>query len=238
MLGLLTSNERLTVLTREGTDMKCCHLLPVVFLAGIALATVSAEAQQFARRVNHPGGLFAIALMDSAQKDIGIETDAEKLRLIRELGQAAQKEVLEAVGKVAPGRLDELQASAREVREKHEIALLKLLTPQEGLRLQQIHWQLMGWRAASDRKMATRIELSEEQKAAVAELVRLEVENQKELFRTAGLSANDRLAKVTEWATENQRKIHDLLSAEQQKKYAEALGPAFEQSTPVNPTSK
>ena len=134
--------------------MKRRHFSLIVFLACFVSTAIPAETQRTSRRAYNPGGLLGIAMLDSAQKDIGIETDVEKLRRIQELSDSAQKEVREVVDKADKGQPAELQASINEVREKKDMDLLNLLTPKEGIRLQQIHWQIMGWRAPISPKLA------------------------------------------------------------------------------------
>lgn len=197
------------------------------------------------------GGIIGLAGIPPVQKELGLEGDAaDKVQKIAgAFRQEMQTAVEEAgIGFGAFGALqnlsqDEREAKMREMNEKRtEITkklnekflpqLKEVLTAQQVARLQEILAQVSGSQGLTSPEMIKALDLSKEQQEKINAVNQDFGRKQRELF-TAGGGGGDfqaMAAKREELVKEREAKAAELLSKEQQEKYAKLKGKPFDVS--------
>ncbi len=211
------------------------------------------------------GGPLMLAGNPAVQKDLGLEEDgAAKVQKIVESYREemmAQMEK-EGLGFGGPGQFADLKPEERETKmretmEKRTAVMKKLnekfvpqlkesLSGEQFGRLQQIGWQAAGSQALAGPELVKALELSKEQQEKIAAINQDYAAKQREIspFGRGGPGAGGPppdfealRAKMQELTKERDTKATDVLSKEQQEKYAKLKGRPFDlaQLMPMGP---
>jgi len=204
------------------------------------------------------GGPLVLAGIPAVQKEISLEEDAvsKVQKVVDSFREEMMAETEKAgLGFAGPGQFadlkpEEREAKMRENMEKRTAIMRKLnekFVPQlkESLaagqfeRLQQIGWQAAGSQALAGPELVKALELSKEQQEKIVAVNREYGEKQSELRRNAfgagapggggaGAGPQGMFAKMQELTKERDTKATEVLSKEQQEKYAKLKGKPFD----------
>jgi hypothetical protein len=188
------------------------------------------------------GGVVGIAGNAAVQKELGLSADAtDKMKAVSEEFNAA---IREATTSWAAG-LGDLRDMTQEERtaamakraemlkataDKFVPKLKELLTADQFKRLQQIHWQSMGIAAISDADMAEGIPLSKDQQDMIKSINTEYAAKQTALFTSSdgGRPEAPTFAKMQEQNRERDARIIEVLTKDQQDKFASLKGKEFD----------
>ena len=123
------------------------------------------------------------------------------------------------------------------------VELKQVLKPQQFTRLQQIHWQHHGIQALSDPELAISLGITDDQRQQLAaaklevETQRTALEKQRDEMRAKGEGTEEVQKKIQDLETQKTQKDNDILTAQQQSKFAMMLGKRFDMPQPERPAS-
>lgn len=222
------------------------------FTMALVLATTgflwSSDAfAQGGRRGFGRGGLAGLAGMEPVQKELGVDSGAAS-----KLGTLAadfRNEMEQAgLGRESFGQVRELRGAdftakwrelsdkrvevTRKLNEKFVPRLKEILTPEQFERLLQIHRQSGGSQVLAEPAFVKGIELTKDQQEKLSKLNQEYGQKQGELMASAfgggGGDAQGYFAKVQDLNKERDAKAVELLTKEQQEKYTQLKGKAFD----------
>lgn len=198
------------------------------------------------------GGVLGLAQMEPVQKELGIEKDSPEAAEIKKLSDAMTDERMAEMRKLTGGDQGAFQSLSQEERDKmmtkfgeinnkltakYGPDLKKLLKAEQYTRLQQINWQQAGTAAYADAEVVKALELSKEQQAKLGAVNTEFGTKQRELFQSAfagggggagGGNFEEMQKKVAEMTTERDNKAKEILSKDQQEKFATLIGKPFD----------
>ena len=181
-----------------------------------------------------PGGLMALALREPILKELGINQDASELAEIRRLSEAHSRELLQQLrNEGAGGDQEKVQEIEGKVQAKYNVDLKKLLTPVQFVRLQQIQWQQLGTYVLYDVDIVNALGITKEQKDKIYALNYEMFQIRRKLLNppdgsVRGVVSTELQKKMDDAKAEQDKKINQVLSEEQQKKLAELKGTPFD----------
>jgi len=212
------------------------------FVAGIFTLAVERTLGEILSQL--PAALF-FGAMDTIQLELNLKLEeSKKLELLREefqrdlwtaLGEAGVNLVEKGVDE--PGRLEHQIADWRgklievlsRVNQKYDDKISGFLSPQKRQRLSQIAWQVGGSRSLLDPRVATALELSDEQKSQLQKVLK---DSDDQRTRPGALGGGLRGGKRTEKWDEMRRardaKARDVLTPGQRDKLKELYGPEMD----------
>lgn len=207
------------------------------------VASVDAQEGQKGRRGGRGGigfggiNLLSVAANEAVQKEIGAdEATAGKIRSLND-------EHRDAIQNEAPFNFRDLQnlsdderaAKVREWNEKRsavtakfEPKLKEALSADQFKRVKEIYVQALGSQALTNREIAKELALSEDQTKKISDLQSEYDGKRRELF--AGGAGADARAKFGELREEEANKVTEVLTKEQQDKFAALKGKEFDTS--------
>ncbi len=124
-------------------------------------------------------------------------------------------------------RREKMQAMMKEMAEKAEKFVDETLKPEQKTRLKQISYQQMGVQAFSDKEVAEKLKLTDEQKEKIEGISKQSREEMGQLFRSGG-SREEMGPKLTALRKETMEKVQGVLTADQKKIWSELTGAPFE----------
>jgi Spy/CpxP family protein refolding chaperone len=197
----------------------------LVFAIAVAVLALTA-APALAQKPPFGGGGFGMSLLQlagqqSVQEELKI-TDEQRTR-IQELNQK-QRETFKELFKLQG---EERQKRIAEINAANEKALGEILKPEQMKRLKQISYQQRGLEnALSDPEVASALNLSAEQREKIQAIRDDARQKRAELFKAGG-SAEERRQRFAEFQKSITEKLTGVLTAEQQAKWKELIGPEF-----------
>ena len=180
-----------------------------------------------------PGGLMAFALREPILKELGIENDSPVVAEIRKLSEAHTTELRKELRAINPVVRERVQEAEVKLQGQYDLELQKLLTPEQFIRLRQIHWQQLGLQALRDVNVATALAITKEQKEQLAVVELAFFKNVKELLnppegRPAGPVSPEIQKKMKLAREEQETKVNEILTQVQRNQFAELKGKPFE----------
>ena len=180
-----------------------------------------------------PGGLMAFALREPILKELGIKNDSPVVAEIRKLSEAHSAELRKELRNINPVVRERVQETETKLQGHYDLELQKLLTPEQFIRLRQIHWQQLGLQALRDVNVATALAITKEQKEQLAVVELAFFKNVKELLnppegRPAGPVSPEIQKKMKLAREEQETKVNEILTQVQRNQFAELKGKPFE----------
>ncbi len=199
-------------------------------------------------------GILSLITNEAVQKDLTVDADTvAKLKKVADDSGADSRKEMEGLGG-PPGGGQDLSAEERQkrgqemaakmteirakIRAKYSPQLQEILSETQYTRLQQIYWQSSLNAALSDAAVIKAIELTKEQQDKIAALGKEYEEKQRGLFGGAGGAGagaagggfQEAMVKMQEMTKEREKKVTDVLSADQKTKFATLKGKEFDVS--------
>jgi len=218
--------------TRELNTMKMLSKSVMALgLAALMATPVMAQQRRGGGGFGRPG-LSMLLSNTSVQEELKLD-DSQKERA-KEIGEKAREKMTAA--------REELQNLSQEERGKKfrelsteaiasaHAAAKEFLKPEQLKRLHQINLQVSGVNAFEEEHLQKKLNITDEQKTAIAEIVKTSNEEARGLF-SQNASQDDRQAameKMRELRKEALTKVEGKLTAEQKTQYTELLGSPFE----------
>jgi hypothetical protein len=159
--------------------------------------------------------------LDDSQKEKArdfAEKSMEKMRAAREELQGLEQEER---GKRVREIMAESNASARK-------AAAEILKPEQIKRLEGIELQVAGANAFEEESLQKKLNITDEQKTAIAGIIQSSNEEAREIFQNSGDDRQAAFEKIREHRKETLTKVEGKLTDEQKTKYKELLGSPFE----------
>lgn len=216
----------------------------LVAMVGLFLASDISYGQQGRGQGFMRGrtGIMGLVTNEAVQKELGIgDQEKEKLAAAsQKFADEFREQVQSASGganfqDASPEERQKMLAKFQELNQtltaKHLPAIKEALKPEQFTRLQQISWQVGGSAAFADPELAKALDISKEQQEKIAALNREYGQKQFGLFGGGG-NPQDAIAKMRELQQERDKKATEVLSKEQQEKYATLKGKPFDLPPP------
>ena len=180
-----------------------------------------------------PGGLMAFALREPILKELGIKNDSPVVAEIRKLSEAHSAELRKELRNINPVVRERVQETEVKIQGQYDLELQKLLTPEQFVRLRQIHWQQLGLQALNDTYVVEALAITKDQKEQLAALELAFFKNVRELLnppdgRPVGPVPPEIQKKVKEARDEQETKVNQILTQVQRNQFAELKGKPFE----------
>ena len=180
-----------------------------------------------------PGGLMAFALREPILKELGIENDSPVVAEIRKLSEAHTTELRKELRAINPVVRERVQEAEVKLQGQYDLELKKLLTPEQFVRLRQIHWQQMGLQALNEADVAKALAITQEQKEQLAAVELAFFKNVRELLnprdaRPVGPVSAEIQKKMKLARDEQETKVNQILTQVQRNQFAELKGKPFE----------
>lgn len=181
--------------------------------------------------------LLQLVLMEPVLEELEIGPASPVVVELHQLYRTYQRERREQISSkgTAPDRSTLSQAeTTRQLRYEDEVK--RLLTPAQFARLREIYFQRMGPDALHDAEVASHLNLSEDQKAQIAELNLDKVRKARDLInQSAGKQAaaaisDDIKKKIQDSIIERESRAFEILTPAQQAKWQEMTGKPFDLS--------
>jgi hypothetical protein len=203
-------------------------------LTFVALALCSVPSLAFAqggRGMGMGGGAFMLT-QEPVQKELKF-TDEQKSKAqdaINEIRQAHMDEMAalrEASAEERPAKMATLNKAMTE-----EAIKALGLKEEQVKRFHQISLQAQGARAFSQKEVAEKLKITDDQKKEIGELVTASGAQAREIFMNAGDNREEAMKQITALNKETNTKVHALLKDDQKAAWKEMTGAPFEY-TPV-----
>ena len=180
-----------------------------------------------------PGGLMAFALREPILKELGIENDSPVVAEIRKLSEAHTTELRKELRAINPVVRERVQEAEVKLQGQYDLELKKLLTPEQFVRLRQIHWQQLGLQALNEADVAKALAITQEQKEQLAAVELAFFKNVRELLnprdaRPVGPVSAEIQKKMKLARDEQETKVNQILTQVQRNQFAELKGKPFE----------
>jgi Spy/CpxP family protein refolding chaperone len=181
----------------------------------------------------HPGGLIDLALRAAVIKELGLEKEPARLTAIQKLSEAQRKDYMEWVAEPREQLRRYVGMVSIEVQTKYLPDLIKLLTHEQMTRLVQIHLQQIGLHAIYQDEVREAMNITPEQRD---KLTAAEVEHSKNTdvrpvdFNMEAMRKDARRLEDAE--KEWERRINEILTAEQRDQLVAMKGKPFDISSP------
>lgn len=193
----------------------------VLTLAVLAIVAAPATSQQRGR-----GGFGQQSpLMLLAQKSV-----QEELKMTEEqVGKATeavtkQREAMQGLGDLSQ---EERGKKMRELTQEGEKTVKEILKPEQATRLRQVSLQVQGGRALATPAVAKDLNLTDEQKQKVKDMLAESQEKIRDIFQNAGDDREAAMKKIQELNKETSTKMIEMLNDEQKTKWKEMTGKPF-----------
>jgi Spy/CpxP family protein refolding chaperone len=173
------------------------------------------------------GNVVTLAGNEAVQRELGIGDDVKGK--IEELTGKYRDESREAFGDFRNATAEERQKAAeagRKISAKYAAQIKELIKPDQFTRLQQISWQASGSDAFTEADVIAKLSLTKEQQDKIAQINRDYQSKQRELFTGGG--GQESFAKMRELGQQRDKQAEEVLTKEQQTKFAELKGKAFD----------
>ncbi|MEI8017144.1 MAG: hypothetical protein WCH39_03040 [Schlesneria sp.] len=180
-----------------------------------------------------PGGLMAFALREPILKELGIKNDSPVVHEIRKLSEAHTTELRKELRNINPVIRERVQETEAKLQGQYDLELQKLLTPEQFVRLRQIHWQQLGLQALNDADVAKALAITKDQKEQLAAAELAFFKNARELLnppdsRPVGPVPPEIQKKMKLARDEQETKVNEILTQVQRNQFAELKGKPFE----------
>ena len=221
----------------------------LVAMVGLFLASDFSYGQQGRGQGFMRGrtGIMVLVTNEAVQKELGIgDQEKEKIAAasqaffdeVREQAQSASGGVnfQDATAEERQKMMAKFQELNQKLTAKHLPAIKEALKPEQFTRLQQISWQVGGSMAFGDPELIKALDVSKEQQEKIVALNQEYQQKQFGLFGGgAGGNFQEAFAKSQELGKERDKKAVEILSKEQQEKYATLKGKPFDLPPPQIP---
>lgn len=210
-------------------------------LAGCLAITATADAQQGGGRGRGGmggfgrGGIFMIVGNEAVQKDLGLSSsEVAKVKEITDDFNAANREGMSGIQfgpNMSQEDRDKMASVGKANAEKFTPKLKAVLTADQFTRLQQINWQNMGTGALADAEVVKALSLTKDQQDKVKTLTDEYGVKTRELFSGGGGGGGfnpENMTKMREINKERDAKITEVLTKDQQDKFASLKGKEFD----------
>ncbi len=196
-----------------------------------ALALCSVPSLAFAQGGRGFGGMGGGAFMltqEPVQKELKF-TDEQKSKAqdaINEIRQAHMDEMAalrEASAEERPAKMATLNKAMTE-----EAIKALGLKEEQVKRFHQISLQAQGARAFSQKEVAEKLKITDDQKKEIGELVTASGAQAREIFMNAGDNREEAMKQITALNKETNTKVHALLKDDQKAAWKEMTGAPFE----------
>jgi len=186
------------------------------------------------------GALFFVVGNPAVQKELNLsEADAEKIKTITDDHGTAIRDAMRDAGGGAnfQDMTDEERTKLREkwteagktVNDKFLPKLKDALTADQFTRLQQINWQNSGTSALSEPEVVKAVSISKDQQDKIKTISDEFAVKRRELFQGGGQGGGqEAFQKMQEMNKERDAKITEVLSKDQQDKFASLKGKEFD----------
>ncbi len=180
-----------------------------------------------------PGGLMAFALREPILNELGIKNDAPVVAEIRKLSEAHSTELRKELQTINPVVRERVQEAEAKLQGQYDQELQKLLTPEQFVRLRQIHWQQLGVQALNEADVAKALGITKDQKEQLVAVELAFFKNVRELLnppagRPAGPVPPEIQKKMKQARDEQEAKVNEILTQQQRSQFAELKGKPFE----------
>ncbi|MBS0203681.1 MAG: hypothetical protein JSS49_12320 [Planctomycetes bacterium] len=139
-------------------------VLPMIILAGLFCAVHSTAAQERRRpSAAREAGLVELVRNLAIQQELGIDRDSETARQIAKLVASLHFEQLQKTSNLQPDQSAQAKTITSELNAKYETDLQKLLSNEQMTRLQQIHWQRLGYDTLTKPEIVKALDITAEQ---------------------------------------------------------------------------
>jgi Spy/CpxP family protein refolding chaperone len=212
-----------------------------LLLAGL-IADVADAQQKGGRRGGFFGGgntLVSIAGREAVQNELGLDEAAKsKVEAIVEKYNTEAREQTQGIfaGGFQNLTAEERQKALEKITEvnrtlvaKHAPALKEALKPEQFTRLQQITWQAAGASALTEADVVKELSITKEQQDKIAALIREYGDKQRGL-RGGGADFQEIAARTRELNQQRDKLATEVLTKEQQDKFAQLKGKPFDVS--------
>ena len=183
------------------------------------------------------GRLMRIALQPQVQKELGIEFGNPQSVEISKLDADIVQDIQDRRSKMTESELAGSQKFFTELRDKRDLELQKLLTPEQWARLRQINLQTTSTvQALLDPDVVKALDLTKDQQEKLATTEREHGDEYNQYFtrlRQSGAENQDTKdvnKKTQEMNAEYEKKIGEILTKAQAEKFAELKGKPFDPS--------
>ena len=232
---MLRGNVSVLVVSFRGLAMSRNRLsVRINAILTLLMTAVVATAQEPSRDKPVPlRGMISLIVREPVQRELGIESDSPELENIRKLikpfSTVLNQRLNNPTEEDKAERLNAQQLYAK-VEAEFVLELIKLLKPEQFVRLKQIHWQRWGLQAIQDPDLANQLEITADQSNKLS-AVNLDIEKQRREIRAQ--SGDDRAAKFQELDADRNRKYTELLTAEQLARFERLKGKPFDLPAPA-----
>jgi hypothetical protein len=204
----------------------------VLTVGALALCSVPSLAfAQGGRGMGMGGGAFMLT-QEAVQKELKF-TDEQKSKAqdaINEIRQAHMDEMA-ALRDASPEERPAKMATLNKAMAEEAIKALGLKEDQVK-RFHQVSLQAQGARAFSQKEVAEKLKLTDDQKKEIGELVTASGAQAREIFMNAGENREEAMKQIAALNKETNTKVFALLKDDQKATWKEMTGDAFEY-TPV-----
>jgi Spy/CpxP family protein refolding chaperone len=181
------------------------------------------------------GGMLMIVQNEQVQKDIELDADQkEKLQKLstetREAMRAKMGDMQNLSAEERRTKFEEMRKDMEESAAKTQKAVEGILLPKQLERVKQIQLQSQGTMALANPDVAKELGLTDDQKAKIKTIGEEAMKAMRDMFAGGGRPSAEDREKRTKARQENEKKVMDVLTAEQKEKFEKMKGEKFDTS--------
>ena len=176
------------------------------------------------------GGMARLLTNEGVQKELKL--DENQISKANDLAEKAREKMQEArpslEGLNGQELIEKMQSLSQELNAKIKKDASEFLKADQMTRLTQIDYQNRGPGVFADPDVASKLKVTDDQKAAIRDIMRESMEEMRSIFTNSGGNREEARAKMIELQKSTKEKAEGKLTDDQKKAWKEMIGAPFE----------